>query len=303
MKTLDILDKLKVVLLRSSLFAMHAFKNKNYDVWQKRNQGPCTSADIRINELLKKDLNYILPDIGWLSEESKNNKKRLQLDNLWIVDPIDGTNDFINGSPEFSISVGLILHNLPITGGIALPATNEIIIGDVRIGLEHYKYDGPDDLDIAKDIENISLEDFHEKIMSRFSFKQKDIIEKTARNLGEAKILISRTESKKNKLSQLENDFNCIHSSSIARKLALVATGRADAAISLCPKHEWDIAGGVPIIISRSKYNIIELKKFNEHHFNSKKTLSYGLFAGPSHLQEEFQQYMKKNKIKVFKKW
>ncbi|MEA3501948.1 MAG: inositol monophosphatase family protein [Actinomycetota bacterium] len=70
-------------------------------------------------------------DEGWLSEETTDDLGRLERSRVWIVDPIDGTREFIEGIPEWCVSIGLTVDGHPVTGGILNPATGERIVGDL----------------------------------------------------------------------------------------------------------------------------------------------------------------------------
>ena len=74
---------------------------------------------------------------GWLSEESLDDPVRLGCRRVWVVDPIDGTREFIDGIPEWCISVGLVEDGLPVAGGIYNPVTTELVIGSLETGVEY----------------------------------------------------------------------------------------------------------------------------------------------------------------------
>ena len=80
---------------------------------------PLTEADLAVNEVLLKSLPQ--PGEGWLSEENADDAARLKCSRVWIVDPIDGTREFIQGIPEWCISVGLVEGGRPVAGGIFNP--------------------------------------------------------------------------------------------------------------------------------------------------------------------------------------
>ena len=72
---------------------------------------------------------------GWLSEESVDDVSRLDKSRVWVVDPLDGTREFVAGIPEFCVSIGLVEDGRPVAGGICNPATNETIIGSLDSGV------------------------------------------------------------------------------------------------------------------------------------------------------------------------
>ena len=80
----------------------------NIKVKYKSQNQPVTNADLEINSFLEKILKKITPNYGWLSEESIDDKSRLNCENFWCLDPIDGTRSYIYDKPEYTISLALI---------------------------------------------------------------------------------------------------------------------------------------------------------------------------------------------------
>src|ERR1700683_5645429 len=96
---------------------------------------PVTEADRALDAVLRKEL--MREGEGWLSEESVDDPIRLQRPRVWVVDPLDGTREFVQGIPEFCVSIGFVENGRPVAGGICNPATNEIFLGSVEQGA-HY---------------------------------------------------------------------------------------------------------------------------------------------------------------------
>jgi myo-inositol-1(or 4)-monophosphatase len=135
---------------------------------------------------------------------------------LWVVDPLDGTQEFASGIAEWTISIGLVVNGVAIAGGIANPATNERFLGSLSTGVT---YNG----------------------------KPRRISGLTA--LEGATILASRQEYLRGDWQKFEGQQFCIRPvGSVAYKLALVAVGLGDATWTRQPKHEWDIAAGVALV-------------------------------------------------------
>jgi myo-inositol-1(or 4)-monophosphatase len=173
-----------------------------------------TAADREANRVLRDIL--VRGNEGWLSEESTDEFARLDKRRVWIVDPLDGTSEFVAGIPEWSISIGLIEDGEPIAGGVCNPATRETFIGSMAAGV------------------------FYNGKCCRPTGK---------RMLRSAHILASRSEFDAGEWERFkESPFTIQPVGSIAYKLALVAAGLADATWTLRPKHEWDVAGGVALI-------------------------------------------------------
>ena len=92
----------------------------------KKNDDPVTTGDLLVNTILQEELTDKFPDIGWLSEETRDNTERLDKEKVWIVDPIDGTKEFVEQIPEFSISIALVENGISQIGLILNPLQNEL---------------------------------------------------------------------------------------------------------------------------------------------------------------------------------
>ena len=87
----------------------------------KKDKTPVTNGDIEVNSIILDNLKKITPDIPIVSEESFENKS-LELNTFWLVDPIDGTYDYINNKDEFTLNAGLIINKTAVAGIIYAPA-------------------------------------------------------------------------------------------------------------------------------------------------------------------------------------
>src|SRR5580693_7812845 len=96
---------------------------------------PVTEADRALDAVLRKEL--LRSGEGWLSEESVDDPIRLDKSRVWVVDPLDGTREFVQGIPEFCVSIGYVENGRPVAGGICNPATNETIIGAMDCGVTY----------------------------------------------------------------------------------------------------------------------------------------------------------------------
>ena len=91
---------------------------------------PVTEADRAVDAVLKKNL--LRPGEGWLSEETVDDFTRLDKERVWVVDPLDGTREFVQGIPEFCVSIAMVENGVPVAGGICNPATDELILGPAK---------------------------------------------------------------------------------------------------------------------------------------------------------------------------
>ncbi len=190
------------------------YKN-NLDVVYKSESQPVTNADKEVNKYLKSYYQSFTPNIGWLSEESEDDMSRFKKDSFWCLDPIDGTRSYINQKPEYTISLALIKKNKPILGYVVNPETKEFFYAEKSKG------------SFCNNTRLIIME------------KKKIETCKLALSSSELSKLNSYDTLKKNQIVKL---------GSIAYKVALVAKGKMDIAISFTKKNDWDLAAAHLII-------------------------------------------------------
>ena len=219
----------------------------DYEIEEKGYHNPVTTADKKADETIKKVLMTATPEYGWLSEETKDSSLRLNKKFIWIVDPIDGTKEFIKGIPEFVVSIALVEEGEPIIGVIFNPVKKEMFVAAKKMG----------------------------------SFLNGSKIKCTSKErISNMSILNSRSELKRGDWNKYIDTFGKLSSvGSVAYKLALTATGKADVFISLRPKNEWDICAG-NCIINEAGGALVDLNG-NPRKYNLKNTLiDFGIVAG-----------------------
>ena len=101
-------------------------RNKGLKKKIKSDNTPVTNGDIQVNDLLTKKIADLTPNIKIISEENLINKENKNLKDFWLIDPIDGTYDYINGKDEFTINAALILNKKPVAGIINAPDKNRL---------------------------------------------------------------------------------------------------------------------------------------------------------------------------------
>ena len=181
---------------------------------KKKGGDPVTAADLAVDDALRK----LLPreGEGWLSEETARSPERLKCRHVWIVDPIDGTKEFVRGIPEWCVSIGYVEDGVAIAGGIYNPASEEMIVGAVGVGVW---------------------------------LNGKGVTVSSRSDLAGAIVLASRSETKRGEWTRFEGtQLDVRQTGSVAYKLGLVAAGLADATWTLVPKSEWDVAAGVALV-------------------------------------------------------
>jgi len=212
---------------------------------------PVTEADRAVDAVLRQNL--LRDGEGWLSEETVDDLTRLDKSRVWVVDPLDGTREFVQGIPEFCVSIGYVENGRPVAGGICNPATNETIIGAMDCGVT---YNGKP----AKPSQRTTLKG--------------------------SLILASRSEVKRGEWQQFQSgEYQIRPMGSVAYKLGLVAAGLADVTFTLTPKNEWDVAAGAALVASAGGF--VSTLENTPLQCNRKNPLLTGLLASGPFLREE----------------
>ena len=104
-----------------------------FEVRRKAEGSLVTEADLAVDRMLKTRL--LRHGEGWLSEEGEPSGERFELRRVWVVDPLDGTREFVAGIPEWCVSVALVEDGVPVAGGIFNPSSDEMVTGAVGRGV------------------------------------------------------------------------------------------------------------------------------------------------------------------------
>lgn len=208
----DVLPRIHEAL-DAAVAALEPFDQGRIREETKAGGDPVTAADLAVDAVLRTTL--LRAGEGWLSEETVDEPSRLDATNVWVVDPLDGTREFVDGIPEWCVSIGLVENGQPIAGGVAAPARGLRVVGQVGLGLQ---IEGGDP-------------------------------DRPSAGLAGALVLASRSEVKRGEWAAfLSTPVAVRNMGSVALKLAMVAAGMADATWTLTPKNEWDVAGGAALI-------------------------------------------------------
>jgi myo-inositol-1(or 4)-monophosphatase len=229
--------------------AIMKYYKSSYEVKDKSPENPVTDADYAADTLLKQRLTARFSDAGWLSEETVDQPDRLRKERVWIVDPLDGTIEFIKGIPEFAVSVALVERGLPILGIVYNPAKDELFYA-TRSG-------------------GTFLNGNRTQVTNRTQLKG-------------ARVDASRSECKRGEFKPFEELLEIHIVGGTAYKLARVAAGLCDASWSRGPKNEWDICAGV-LLVAEAGGRCVDLDN-NPFTFNRPNTLVSGFIADNGHL-------------------
>ena len=192
---------------------MGLFKGQ-YDVQEKSKNNPVTSADLAANRRIRDIIHGRFPQDGWLSEEDKDSSERLRASRVWVVDPIDGTKEFIEGVPQFAVSIGFVVDGRPQVAVVFNPAQDH----------------------------------FYQAAAGQGATLNGQPIRVTSRDqVDGALLLVSRSEPRKK--FQVFVDRCAIEPvGSIAYRLAQVAGGKGDGTLTFRSIREWDVCAGVLMV-------------------------------------------------------
>jgi len=248
----DDLERIEEALERARA-AFQRFTPGEIEARHKQGDDPVTEADTTVDTLLRE----LLPrnGDGWLSEETRDDLIRLERRRVWVVDPLDGTREFVTGIPEWCVSIGLVVDGEPVAGGICNPVTGETIVGARGAG--------------------VTLNGRPAGVSGRPT-------------LEGARVVASRSEVKRGEWQGYREDlFQIQPMGSVAYKLGLVAAGLVDATWTLTPKHEWDVAAGVALVLAAG--GAIVTGAPEETRFNRPKPLLSSLIASNPSLIPEIE--------------
>ena len=205
---------------------------------------PVTAADLLADKILRERLLAAFPTYGWLSEETQDDGGRLQTERVWIVDPLDGTREFIRGLPEFCVSVGLVDQGVPVAAVIVNPITEQVWTAERGHGA--------------------TLNGAFLRVSGCDS-------------IANTTAVVSRNETRRGLLSHFEDILAMKPLGGMVSKLVAVADGSADATFTCYQRREWDIAAGTLLI--REAGGVVTHLDGSAIHFNQSDTIVKGVLA------------------------
>ena len=167
-----------------------------------------SEADIKASEILHAALTMAFPSDGWLGEEHTDTSHRLTCERVWVVDPIDGTREYLQGIPEYAVSIGLVIHGRPALGVVHNPATGETFAAECLSAGERPPTEA-----------------------TNHAFE----------------VLCGRGEQLHDELPPLPDGTATRGVGSVAYRLALLSKGDGNAVLSGYGRAEWDVAAGIAL--------------------------------------------------------
>ena len=186
----------------------------------KSDNTPVSNGDLEVNKFILSKISEVTPNIPIISEETSDNKNNLNLKNFWLIDPIDGTYDYINNLEEFTINAGLIINNKPVAGLINAPAKERMF----------YSYEKGNAFEFNKgkkiNLSNMPLKKSENLKFISYSTKIKPEIQNIYDSLG-----VKENTRMKSSL-----------------KFCVIAAREYDGYVAEPRAYEWDIAAGHAIL-------------------------------------------------------
>lgn len=231
---------------------LRVYNSDDFDVEIKGDNSPLTKADKASHNIIEKELIRLYPEIPILSEEGKEIifDERKNWTKFWLVDPLDGTKEFIKRNGEFTVNIALIENGKPILGVIYVPVTNEIYYGDLENGSFKINQEG-----FTNQI----------KVSAKNSNDELNVVQSRSHSGDEEKEFYSNFKIKESL------------SKGSSLKICLVAEGKAEIYFRGGPTWEWDTAAGHAILIGAGGHFVNKDK--SELVYNKEIIKNFGFIA------------------------
>lgn len=220
---------------------------QDFEVFQKNDESPLTAADEAANAIILKGLLAAYPHIPYISEEvkQKDYAERKNWEYCWLIDPLDGTKEFIKKNGEFTVNIALIHNGIPVLGVVYVPVTNETYYAQQGLGAFKMSANGEE-----------------QKIQNKQYYKDEKSVVVVASRSHMTQEVLDFVEDLKAQGKEVE-----FLSSGSSLKFCLVAEGKAHVYPRLAPTMEWDTAAAHAICLGAGKnvlvYETKEALKYN----------------------------------------
>ncbi|MGQ8366501.1 3'(2'),5'-bisphosphate nucleotidase CysQ [Glaciecola sp. 1036] len=221
----ELLEIAKEIAVKAGQEILDIYDKGDFEAYEKEDESPVTTADYKANEIIVEALQRLTPEIPIMSEETSIPPlaERSQWQRYWLIDPIDGTQEFIARSGDFTVNIALIENNRPVVGVIYWPCGQSLYFASDNEGA--YK---------RCPIETKPIK------VREFSVPTEDVIV----------IAISRRQSREKVLNKLtsKREFQTLPTGSCSLKACFIAEGKADVFMRLGVTGEWDTGASQCII-------------------------------------------------------
>ena len=226
-----LLDNVIELAISAGQAILGIYEGDEFDIVQKEDDSPVTAADLAAHEVIQTGLETMLEGVPVLSEESAipEFSERRQWQRYWIVDPLDGTKEFINRNGEFTVNIALIENCLPVLGVVHVPVTGITYAGTLEQGAFRQEASG--------DRSAISV-----RSMAGRGHKDSPVAVVASRRHGAGAV--------DTLLEELAENIGAVETRNMGSslKLCLVAEGEADIYPRLAPTMEWDTAAAQAVV-------------------------------------------------------
>jgi myo-inositol-1(or 4)-monophosphatase len=200
-------DAIAAIAQEAGAYALERWQT-DFERWEKAPGNPVCQVDLDVDALLRERLSALAPDAGWLSEETVDDAVRLNHRRVWVVDPIDGTRDYIRGREGWAVSIALVDGEQPVAAVLDAPARGEVWRAETGKGAT---LNGQPIMHSGRDI-------------------------------------FTGARTPTDALPRIDADLVAVEKpNSIALRIAMVAAGEADLIATIRWGNEWDIAAAVLI--------------------------------------------------------
>lgn len=206
---------------------LKVYQSADFEVQSKADDSPLTAADLAAHQLILAGLKSLAPEIPVLSEESEgiSFEERSSWGKYFLVDPLDGTKEFINRNGEFTVNIALIEQHRPTLGAVYVPVQDKLYLGDVEAG-----------------VATRTLAGVTEPIRTR-SFAGKQITVVASRRHGSEALVALMARLGDQMAVETENVGSSL-------KFCLIAEGKADLYPRFAPTSEWDTGAAQALVVA-----------------------------------------------------
>jgi 3'(2'), 5'-bisphosphate nucleotidase len=258
-KRKDLLIKAVLASLKAGREIIKVYQSKNFQVHLKSDNTPLTIADQRAHQTIDSAIGSL--GIPVLSEEGEhlNFNERQNWEYCWIVDPLDGTKEFIKRNDEFTVNIALINKKKPVAGVIYVPVYKQLYFADIELGA----YRINDIIHCDEDLE--ALVKRARKLPLKKNRKETIVVGSRSHMNTETKQYIQKLMEEHDKIEMISKGSSL--------KLCMIAENLADIYPRFSPTMEWDIAAG-HAIVAASGGKVLDFKTGKEITYNKKKLMN-----------------------------